>query len=169
LVGLRVGREGARSEMWLSDSRVRVVPEPSRVDLDRRSDQSARTRSDTTTPPGVLRGTDGSNPFPSSRESANHRFLSYSRGAMKYQRRSVGAKLRSRQRSNCTAPRSAAGGCWHCGDGARLADGSPKAGETDRAPSERLFVQVGPRVRIRLAPAASLLWASRAYGIHLKQ
>ena len=41
MVGLRVGREGARSEMaWLSDSRVRVVPEPSQVDLDSRSDQA---------------------------------------------------------------------------------------------------------------------------------
>src|SRR5580704_10189349 len=40
-------------------------------------------------------------------------------------------------------------------DGTRLADGSPKAGETDRTPSEGLFVQVGPRVRIRLAPAES--------------
>src|ERR1700730_15718561 len=37
-----------------------------------------------------------------------------------------------------------------------LAGGSPKAGETDLTPSERLFVQVGPRVRIRLPPAASL-------------
>src|SRR5438046_2626505 len=30
-----------------------------------------------------------------------------------------------------------------------------KAGETDLAPSERLFVQVGLRVRIQLPPAAS--------------
>ena len=35
-------------------------------------------------------------------------------GALKYQRQSVRAKLRSRQRSNCTAPRSAARGCRHC-------------------------------------------------------
>ena len=40
---------------------------------------------------------------------------------------------------------------------ARLAGGSPKAGETDLTPSERLFVQVGPRVRIRLPPAGSQL------------
>jgi hypothetical protein len=30
--------------MWLSDSRVRVVPEPSQVDLDRRSDQARHSR-----------------------------------------------------------------------------------------------------------------------------
>src|ERR1700746_2860356 len=35
------GEKGTRSEMaWLSDSRDRVVPGPSRVDLDRRSDAS---------------------------------------------------------------------------------------------------------------------------------
>ena len=33
------------------------------------TEKSARTRSDTTKPPGALRGTDGSNPFPSSEES----------------------------------------------------------------------------------------------------
>jgi hypothetical protein len=33
------------------------------------TEKSARTRRDTTTPPGALRGTDGSNPFPSSGES----------------------------------------------------------------------------------------------------
>jgi hypothetical protein len=32
-----------------------------------------------------------------------------------------------------------------------------KAAETDLAPSERLFVQVGLRVRIRLPPAGSLV------------
>src|SRR5438105_14150939 len=35
------------------------------------------------------------------------------------------------------------------------AGGSPRAGETGLAPSKRLFVQVGPRVRIRLPPAES--------------
>jgi len=40
---------------------------------------------------------------------------------------------------------------------ARLASGSPKAGETDLTPSERLFVQVGPRVRIHFPPAGSLV------------
>jgi hypothetical protein len=34
--------------------------------------------------------------------------------------------------------------CLGSPDGARLAGGSPKAGETDLALSERLFVQVGP-------------------------
>ena len=41
-----------------------------------------------------------------------------------------------------------------------------KAAETDLAPSERLFVQVGLRVRIRLAPAESLMrtWARQPAG-----
>jgi hypothetical protein len=39
------GEKGTRSEMaWLSDSRDRVVPGPSRVDLDRRSDQALMER-----------------------------------------------------------------------------------------------------------------------------
>jgi hypothetical protein len=38
-----------------------------------RANVPAITRSDTTTPPGALRGTDGSNPVPSSRQSVSFR------------------------------------------------------------------------------------------------
>jgi len=38
-------------------------------------EKSARNRTDTTATSGVFRGTDGSNPVPSSEESANYRFL----------------------------------------------------------------------------------------------
>jgi hypothetical protein len=38
------------------------------------TEKSARTRTDTRTTTGAFRGTDGSNPLPSSGESANHRF-----------------------------------------------------------------------------------------------
>jgi hypothetical protein len=40
------------------------------------TEKSARTRTDTRTTPGAFRGTDGSNPVPSSGESANPRSLS---------------------------------------------------------------------------------------------
>jgi hypothetical protein len=38
------------------------------------TEKSARTRTETTATPGAFRGTDGSNPVPSSGESTNHRF-----------------------------------------------------------------------------------------------
>jgi hypothetical protein len=42
-----------------------------------RTEKSARTRLDTKTTPGAFRGTDGSNPVPSSGESANFRSLAH--------------------------------------------------------------------------------------------
>ena len=47
-----------------------------------RTEKSARTRTDTTTTSGAFRGTDGSNPVPSSGESANFRFRSRCRDVL---------------------------------------------------------------------------------------